>query len=204
MSQPIPIDSLGPAELRAAVAERYGRVATDPARGVGFPVGRAFAESVGYPAAILDTLPIAASASFAGVTYLPAWINAAVGESVIDLGCGAGLDSLVAAQRVGPTGHIHAIDASTEMAELARWNAGVAGLTNVLVHIAPAEALPVPDGIADLVMANGVINLSPEKERVAAEAFRMLKPGGRFVGAEIVLTEDIPRSERGTLDDWFR
>jgi ubiquinone/menaquinone biosynthesis C-methylase UbiE len=87
---------------------------------------------------------------------------------------------------------------------LARSNAVAAGLDNVVVYRAPVEALPLADGVADAVVVNGVFNLSPEKERVVAEAHRVLRGGGRLVGAEIVLTRDVPRSERGTLDDWFR
>ena len=191
-------------ELRRAVADRYGAVALCPTAGFPFPVGRAFAAAVGYPADVLDSLPAAAVASFTGVTYLPAWTGLKTGEVVVDLGCGAGVDALIAARSVGPDGRVHAVDLTREMAELARANARAAGLPNVDVHRAAVEALPLADAVADVVTANGVFNLAPEKERAIAEAFRALKPGGRLVAAEIVLTRDVPWAERSTLDDWFR
>ncbi|MEA2594390.1 MAG: arsenite methyltransferase [Thermomicrobiales bacterium] len=203
MGNPTPIQNLAPDELRRAVAERYGQVARQPTGAFNFPVGRAFAGAIGYPPHLLDALPTAA-ASFAGVAYLPAWTALAPGETVVDLGCGAGLDTLIVAQTVGPGGRVHAVDVSAEMVELAQANARAAGLENVVAHHAPVEALPLPDAAADVAIANGVFNLAPEKERAAGEVFRVLKPGGRLVGAEIVLTEDVPRAARATLDDWFR
>jgi SAM-dependent methyltransferase len=195
---------LDPAALRQAVAARYGPVAVDPTATFPFPVGRAYAESVGYPPELLDPLPASAVASFTGVTYLPEWVDLAPGQRVVDLGCGAGLDTLIAASRVGPRGVVDAIDLAPEMVELTRDNARSAGLSNIEVRHGAVEALPLPDAVADIVMANGVFNLAPEKERALAEAFRVLKPGGSLIAAEIVLTQDVPRAERNTLDDWFR
>lgn len=199
------VQGLTPSELRQAVADRYGKVATAPTGDFNFPVGRGFATSVGYPTDLLDTLlPSAAIASFAGVDYLPFWTGLVGGEVAVDLGCGAGLDTLIAATIVGSRGHVDAIDVSPEMVELARANVRAAGLANVAVHLAPVEELPLPTASADVATANGVFNLAPEKERAVAEVFRVLRPGGRLVGAEIVLTEDIPRADRASLDDWFR
>ncbi len=195
---------LAPDDLRQAVAARYGQVALHPTGTFTFPVGRAFAEAVGYPSAILDALPATASASFAGVTYLPAWSDVGCGEVVVDLGCGAGLDTLIAARAVGPDGGVHAVDFSEEMVALARANVLATGFRNVSSHHAPVEELPLANDVADVVVANGVFNLSPAKEQAISEAHRVLKPGGRLVGAEIVLTQDLPRSARDTLEDWFR
>src|SRR5687767_13379511 len=128
------ISDLTAEELRQAVAARYGQVACDPSGPFTFPVGRAFAEAFGYPPATLDALPAAAIASFAGVTNLPLWTAFTPGEVVVDLGCGAGLDTLIASRTVGETGHVHAIDLSEAMVELARANAREAGLANVEVH----------------------------------------------------------------------
>ena len=204
MSQGERFAGLPAGALRQAVATRYGRVALDPTLGFGFPVGRAFAEAVGYPRDLLDPLPPAATASFTGVTYLPPWAGLDPGQVVVDLGCGAGVDALIAAGAVGPDGSVLAVDLAPPMVELARANARAAGLANVAVHQGAVESLPLPDRVADVVTANGVFNLEPEKERAAAEAWRVLKPGGRLVAAEIVLSRDLPASERGTLDDWFR
>lgn len=198
------LSDISPDTLRAAVAERYGAVATDPTGAFNFPVGRAFAEAIGYPSALLDTVPADAVASFAGVTYLARWTNLAEGETVVDLGAGAGLDSLIAARRVEPTGAVHAVDVSDEMVRLARANAKLAGADNVQVYQSPVEELPLSDGIADVVIANGVLNLVPEKERAVAELYRTLKLGGRYVGAEIVLVHELDDAERSSLDDWFR
>jgi len=199
-----PLSDLTPDDIRAAVAERYGGVAADPAGSHGFPVGRAFAEAVGYSADELDWLPEAASASFAGIAAPLAWAELGVGERVVDLGCGAGMDTLLAARAVGPDGRATGVDLSPEMAALARANAAAAGLENVEIVEAPVEVLPLADASADVVLANGVFNLAPGKAEAMREAFRVLRPGGRLVGAEIVLTEDIPRAERNSLDDWFR
>jgi len=195
---------LPPSELRQAVAQRYGQVASDPEATSLFPVGRAFAEAVGYPAAQLDALPSAAVKSFTGVTYLLPWCELSPGETVVDLGCGAGVDAILAAGQVGPSGHVHGIDLAPEMVALARDNVGEAGLATVEIHQAAVEALPLNGEMADVVTANGVFNLTPSKDVALAEAFRALKPGGRLIAAEIVLTEILPEAERNTLDDWFR
>lgn len=201
MSVPCP---LPPDELRAAVTARYGRVATRPDEPAGFPVGRAFAEALGYDPAVLDQLPATASTSFAGVAALPRWLSLPSGGTVIDLGCGAGLDTLIAAQLVGAEGRVIGVDAAPAMVRLARWNVIAAQASNVTIVEAPVEDIPCEGAIADVVIANGIVNLSPEKDRVVGEIARVLKPGGCVTSAEIVLTHDLPYEERATLDDWFR
>lgn len=191
-------------ELRNAVVARYGRVATHPGEGFNFPVGRDFAEAIGYPPEVLDDLPASASQSFAGVAYLPDWVATQPDATVVDLGCGAGLDALIVASRLSDDGQLVGVDYSAEMAALARKNATAAGRSNMRVVEAEVEQLPLADASVDVVIANGIFNLSPEKERVVSEIARILKPGGIMTAAEIVLTEDIPAEERGTLDDWFR
>lgn len=196
--------TLTPERIRAAVAERYGQVATDPGGPFNFPVGRAFARAVGYPPAALDRLPAPASGSFAGVTYLPGRTALRLGERVLDLGCGAGLDALLAAGEVGPAGRVVAVDGAAAMVALARANARAAGATNVRVARATIEALPLPDASVDAAQANGVFNLSPEKGRAVREVWRVLRPGGRLVAAEIALAEAVADRDRATLQDWFR
>ena len=190
--------------LRDAVDARYGPVVLDPTREAPFPVGRTYAEAVGYPPAVLDTLPPSAVATFTGVTYLPGWIPFRAGQHVVDLGCGASVDTLIAATQVGPGGRVTAIDLAPEMVQVARQNAHAAGLTTIDVRQAAVESLPLPSASTDTVMANGVFNLAAETERALSEAFRVLRPGGVLIAAEIILTQDVPRDERNTLDDWFR
>jgi len=191
-------------EIRRAVVERYGQVATDPTGAFNFPVGRAYAEAIGYPPATLASVPEEAVRSFAGVTYFHPRTKLVPGEVVLDLGCGAGMDMIIAAKAVAPNGRVIGIDYSEEMVASATKNAKRVGVMNVIVHRAPVEALPLPDASVDVAEANGVYNLAPEKERAVAEVYRVLKPGGRLVAAEIALRHDVPASERATLQDWFR
>lgn len=204
MSASPPLAALSPEQIRAAVVERYGQVAADPTGSFNFPVGRDFAHAIGYPAEVLDRLPAPAAQSFAGVTYYHARAALQPGERVLDLGCGAGMDALLAAEAVGPTGRVFAVDYAAEMVALARTNAQAAGATNVQVAQAPVEALPFPDAAADAAQANGVFNLSPQKEQAVREVWRVLRPGGRLIAAEIVLTETVADRDRATLQDWFR
>lgn len=204
MSASPALTALSPEQLRAAVAERYGQVATDPAGPFNFPVGRAFAEAVGYPPALLDRLPAPASRSFAGVTYSHERTALQPGERVLDLGCGAGLDAIIAAEAVGPGGRVQAVDYAAAMVALARANARDAGVTTVQVEQAPVEALPFPDATFDVAQANGVFNLSPQKEQAVREVWRVLRPGGRLVAAEIALAGAVADRDRATVQDWFR
>jgi SAM-dependent methyltransferase len=197
-------DGLTAEEVRAAVRERYGQVAETPERGFNFPVGRAFAEAVGYPAAWLDTLPPGAAAAFAGVACPVPHAQLVPGETVIDLGCGAGLDSLYAARFVGASGHVIGLDFSPEMVERARRTLAGAREAPVEVRLTDGVTLPVADGTADAVLVNGIFNLNPDKARLLAEVHRVLRLGGRLVAAEIALTAPLPDGEGHTLDDWFR
>lgn len=199
-----PLAALSPEQIRAAVAGRYGQVATAPTGAFNFPVGRDFAQAIGYPPEVLDHLPAPAVQSFAGVTYYHGRTALRPGETVLDLGCGAGLDALLAAEAVGPRGRVLAVDYAAEMAALARDNAQAAGAMNVRVERAPVEALPFAAATADAAQANGVFNLSPEKARAVREVWRVLRPGGRLVAAEIVLNQAVADRDRATLQDWFR
>lgn len=199
-----PLATLSPEEIRRAVADRYGEVATDPSGSFNFPVGRAFALAIGYPPDTLAGVPDEAARAFAGVTYFHDRAALRPGETVLDLGCGAGLDALLAARAVGPAGRVVAVDASAEMVALARANAATAGAANLRVERATVEALPLADDSVDVAQANGVFNLSPEKDRAVREVWRVLRPGGRLIAAEIVLREALADRDRATLQDWFR
>lgn len=190
--------------VRTAVRERYGAVGADPAQDFTFPVGRAFAAAVGYPADLLDSLPADATDAFAGVACPVPHAGLAAGETVVDLGCGAGLDSLYAGRRVGPTGRVVGVDFAPAMVARARRAIAAAGMPWVEARLSDGRSLLLDDASADAVIVNGIFNLNPDKGALLAEAFRALKPGGRLVAAEIVLTAPLPPDEGHSLDDWFR
>lgn len=199
-----PLSTLTPENIRAAVAQRYGEVATEPTGEFNFPVGRPFAEAIGYPVAMLDSLPAEAVGSFAGVTHFHHCTRLQPGMVVLDLGCGAGMDAIIAARAVAPTGRVIGVDYSGEMIARTRENATRAGVDNLEVLQSPVETLALPDASVDVAQANGVFNLSPEKQRAVTEVYRVLKPGGRIVAAEIGLQQAYADNDRATLQDWFR
>ncbi len=183
------INDLKPETLRAAVAAQYGKVALQPKGRFPFPVGRAFAESLGYPPNLLDTLPLPSVDAFAGISYPLKFADLKPGEIVLDLGCGAAMDTILAARQVGESGHIHSLDLADAMLECARANVSTAGLDNVTFHRAPAEEIPLDDGSVDVVVVNGIFNLCPSKSQVMAEVFRVLRAGGRIIVSEIVMRD---------------
>jgi SAM-dependent methyltransferase len=183
---------------RALVREAYSAVARDPEGEHPFDVGRELALGVGYPRELLDRMPAAAIAPFAGVAAVSVTASLEPGDRVLDLGCGAGLDSLIAAERVRPTGEVLGIDFSAGM--LAR--AASTGGGNVTWCRASAEALPLADGSVDVALVNGIFNLNPGRSRIFAELARVVRPGGRAYAAELVLRGPLPESER-TDANWF-
>jgi arsenite methyltransferase len=191
-------------EIKSAVAERYGSVAESPSEQFGFPVGRKFAESIGYDAALLDRLPCGMWESFTGAGNPQSFVDAGAGETVVDLGCGAGLDLFLYAQKVGPTGRLYGLDLSESMLAKARDNLAAVSITNVEWLHAAADSIPLPDNSVDLVTANGIFNLSPDKDAVMREVARVLKPGRRMIFAEIVLKSELPPGVRRDINDWFR
>lgn len=126
----------------------------------------------------------------------------APGETVLDLGSGGGIDVLLSARRVGPNGKVYGLDMTDEMLELARANQVKAGVTNVEFLKGDIDHIPLPDHSVDLVISNCVINLSPDKDRVLAEAFRVLKPGGRFAVSDIVIRGEMPAEIQRSLELW--
>jgi SAM-dependent methyltransferase len=191
-------------EIKTAVAERYGQVATSPDQKFNFPVGRNFAESVGYDSALLDQLPKSMSESFTGAGNPHPHVDVRPGEVVLDLGCGAGLDLYLYARRVGPSGRLYGLDLSQAMIDKARDNLSSVGVANVEWLHASADAIPLADNSVELVTANGIYNLSPNKEAVMHEVGRVLRPGGRTIFAEIVLKRELPSEIRREINDWFR
>jgi SAM-dependent methyltransferase len=149
--------------------------------------------------AILPETAVRASLGCGNPTALA---HIGLGETVLDLGSGGGIDVLLSAQRVGPTGKVYGLDMTDEMLELARANQAKAGVINVEFLKGDIEHIPLPDHSVDLIISNCVINLSPNKDRVLAEAFRVLKPGGRFAVSDIVIRGDMPKEIRESIELW--
>ncbi|MGE0551864.1 MAG: methyltransferase domain-containing protein [Gemmatimonadales bacterium] len=181
------------ATLKDEVLRMYQEVAEHPEGNFHFHHGRPAALRFGYDPELLDQLPEGAVASFAGVGNPHLRATLAPGETVLDLGSGAGLDLLIAARRVGPEGRAIGVDTNPVMRAKAAAHAEAAGLEVEFVH-GTMEALPVPDGSVDVVISNGVINLSFRKRRVLEEIFRVLKPGGRLSITDIVSAKQLSQS----------
>ena len=190
-------------KLRDEVSFIYARVAADPSGEFHFHRGPAYAaELLGYDAAELALLPAENTASFAGVANPHAISPLRAGETVVDIGCGAGMDLMLAARHVGPAGRAIGVDMTPAMAEKARAGARAAGLTNVEVRVGDALDLPVDDASVDVVISNGVINLTPDKEKAYAEIRRVLKPGGRLQLADIIVANELSEKIRSDIDLW--
>jgi arsenite methyltransferase len=190
-------------ELRAAVQEHYAEVAHDPVHGdFHFHTGRAATTRLGYPEALLDGFPEACVEAFAGVANPFHWGLPEQGERVIDIGSGGGLDAMVAARAVGDDGAVVGVDMTPAMLERARRNAAAAGITNVDFREGYAEELPVPDGWADVIISNGVLNLVPDKVAAYEEIVRALRPGGRIQIADVCVEVEVPRDARKDIDLW--
>lgn len=194
--------NLDPTRLREAIQAEYGEVAAEPTKGFHFHVGRPLARMLDYDPAETDALPDAVIESFAGVgnPFLVGRLGA--GESVLDVGCGAGFDSVLAARQVGPAGRVVGVDMTAAMLDKARRNAAGLGLSNLEFRQGLAEALPLPSGSVDVVISNGVINLCLDKEAVFREIFRVLRPGGRLQIADIIVRREVPLDAKENIDLW--
>ncbi|PYR89126.1 MAG: methyltransferase type 11 [Acidobacteria bacterium] len=202
MALTCPID-LDVAGLRAEVQTMYSRVAASPDGDFHFHRGPEYAATkLGYDARELAALPSDVTASFAGVGNPHAIHRIEEGSVVLDIGCGAGTDLLLAARRSGPRGRAIGVDMTEAMRERAVAGAAACGLSNVDVRNGDATSLPVDDRSIDIVISNGVLNLVPDKHRAIAEICRVLKPGGRVQIADIVIGETLPDRALRDVDLW--
>ena len=188
--------------LRREVQERYTEVAANPDQTFHFHHGRPMAEILGYTMDQVDAMPPQAVESFAGVGNPFSVGSIQPGETVLDIGSGAGFDCFIAGQAVGPAGKIIGIDMTEAMLDKSRNIARQMGLEQVEFHYGFAEELPVPDGSVDVVISNGVINLCPDKYKAFEEVFRALKPGGRLYLADIVVHKPVPDAAKANVDLW--
>jgi SAM-dependent methyltransferase len=188
--------------LRAEIRKTYTEVSTDQQQEFIFPTGRAWARELGYPEPELSRVPDATVESFAGVANH--WTLGRIdrGEVVLDLGCGAGTDLLIAAQMTGPTGRAIGVDMTDAMLERARVSAVEMGLANVELHESLIESLPLADRSVDVVISNGVIDLVPDKDAVFEEIDRVLRPGGRLQIADVVIHTEVSEDARKRIDLW--
>ena len=188
--------------LREEIRKTYTDVSTDQEQEFIFPTGRAWAEELGYPQPELSRVPDATVESFAGVANHWTLGRIEPGSVVLDLGCGAGTDLLIAAQMTGPDGRVIGIDMTPSMLERARASADEMGLANVELRESLIESLPLPDASVDIVISNGVIDLVPDKDAVFDEIDRVLRPGGRLQVADVIIHTEVSEDARARIDLW--
>jgi len=188
--------------LREEVAQEYAQVAQFPELGFHFHTGRRLTEMLEYKSEWLENFPEKVIESFAGTGNPFNLGEIKSDDRVVDVGCGAGLDCLIAANMVGPSGEVIGLDMTAEMIEKAQKNAKLAGIKNVTFKQGFNEELSVPDQWADVVISNGALNLSPDKNRVYSEIFRVLKPGGRAQIADIIVQKPISESAKQNIELW--
>ena len=188
--------------LRRAIREEYEVVATKPTRGFHFHTGRPLAQRLGYRDTWLAGIPEASIESFAGTGNPFNLGTLDTGERVVDIGCGAGIDSLIAAQMVSATGHVIGVDMTPAMLEKAAASAAAADVDNVEFRAGYGESVPVPDEWADVVISNGVLNLMPDKVAALTEMARVLKPGGRLQIGDILVDKEVPQSAKEQIELW--
>jgi arsenite methyltransferase len=189
-------------DLRRAISREYEEVATTPAKGFHFHTGRHLTEIVEYQKEWLEGIPESVIESFAGTGNPFAIGEITTGESVVDIGCGAGIDSFIAAQKVGPSGRVIGVDMTPAMLDKAREALEKVSGAQVQFEHGVMENLPVPNNWADVIISNGVINLAPDKKKVLREMHRVLKPGGRLQIADILVQREVPESAKRKIDLW--
>ena len=184
--------------LRASVQRAYSLAAEKPWDKHPFPVGRQFAESLGYPRYLLDGLPNVSLDAFSGVSNVSVFAQIPAGVVVLDVGCGAGTDSFIAAQRTGPKGRVITVDFDHAMLTRARQAAFELRISNMAFSEIGAENLPVEDETVNAALANGIFNLDPARDAIFCELARVVKQGGAVYAAELILRKPLPLKIRDT------
>jgi SAM-dependent methyltransferase len=190
--------------IEEGLRQKYLKAAAGPEGLFRYPTGRAGLEALDYAPDLVRDLPEAVAASYCGVgnPFLLGPIHE--GEAILDIGCGAGVDAIIAARLAGPSGSVTGIDLVPEMLARASENARLAGVDNLTFQESSAEQLPFPDNSFDLVISNGAFNLVVDKVKALSEVFRVLKPGGRFLLADQVLAGELPRETKARVENWAR
>jgi arsenite methyltransferase len=196
-------DLTGAQSLRVAVRDAYSAAAEKPTVAHPFPVGRLFAESLGYPNDLLDAIPAVSVEAFAGVSNVAIFATLPPGSFVLDLGCGAGLDSFIAARRVGGHGKVLGVDFSAAMLRRAHEAALQEKVHNVTFCRAAAESLPIKSASVDVAIVNGIFNLNPMREAIFGELARVVRAGGSIFAAELILNAPLSPEVRKNEANWF-
>jgi arsenite methyltransferase len=190
--------------IKESIHQKYAKVSDSPEGLFKYPTGRAGLEALNYDPEIIQALPEAAVASYCGVGNPFTLGPVQQGESLLDIGCGCGVDTLIAAIMVGPKGKAVGIDLVPEMLVRARENLRKMSFKNVTFQETSSEDLPFPDESFDVVLSNGVFNLIPDKAKALAEVLRVLKPQGRLMMADQILTGALPDDPKARVDSWFK
>ena len=190
--------------IEEAIRGKYLQVSASPEGLFRYPTGRTGLQTLHYDAKIIQALPDPVAASYCGVGNPLALGPIHPGDHILDIGCGAGVDSIIAALMVGESGRVTGVDLVPEMLERAKENARAVGATNVTFREASAEALPFPDNSFDVVISNGVFNLVVDKTKALGEVYRVLKPGGQFRLADQVLAGEVTKDTKARIENWAR
>lgn len=191
-------------QIEDGIRNKYSRVADSPEGQFKYPTGRAGLEALKYDAALIDKLPDEVASSYCGVGNPFSIGEVRKGDAVLDIGCGAGVDTILAAMMTGTEGKAIGVDIVPEMLQRAETNLKMVDLHHVAFQSSPGERLPFPDDNFDVVISNGVINLIPDKDAALSEILRVLKTGGRLMIADQIMTGSIQKTLKDRLSSWFQ